>query len=284
MWSLRLIFELDNWPFASFVTLTYDGENVPKDYSLHPEELKVFLEAVRYRLKLQGRKFRYYACGEYGDDNTNSPVDEKTGEKIKHGRPHFHLIMFGLNPDPYDDENEDRQLIEDCWSKCDKYRFKWNPKGDNGIDFVNRIDISYVTGYVQKKLKGQGGKELYGDRVPPFSRASQKLGLNYFLKHKDLFLSRGYCNLNDHKVGIPRYFREKIGVENLALIKPKSKKQFEEEQRSFFEQYKDWCFVKGYDFNDSKFFSWFFNSHEWDLTKRVEKDFAYKRFIKGGKL
>lgn len=53
------------------------------------------------------------------------------------------------------------------------------------------------------------------------------------MKHKDLFLSRGYCNLNDHKVGIPRYFREKIGVENLALIKPKNKKQFEEEQRSF---------------------------------------------------
>lgn len=174
MWSLRLIFELDNWPFASFVTLTYDGEHVPKDYSLHPEELKAFLEAVRYRLKLQGRKFRYYACGEYGDDTTNSPPG------IKHGRPHFHLIMFGLNPDPYDDENEDRQLIVDCWPKCDKYRFKWNPKGDNGIDFVNRIDISYVTGYVQKKLKGQGGRELYGDRVPRFPELLRNLDLIIF--------------------------------------------------------------------------------------------------------
>ena len=98
-WSVRCLFELNEWENASFVTLTYNNENLPKDFSLKREHLDKFIDDVTYDLKIQGRKFKFMACGEYGEDTTNSPPG------IKHGRPHYHLIMFGLNPDPSDKMN-----------------------------------------------------------------------------------------------------------------------------------------------------------------------------------
>lgn len=52
-WALRLIYELDNWDCASFVTLTYNQENLPKDFGLHKEHLTSFLKALRYDLSLE---------------------------------------------------------------------------------------------------------------------------------------------------------------------------------------------------------------------------------------
>ncbi len=60
----------------SFVTLTYDQEHLPEDYSVDVSHWQLF--AKRLRLKIG--PFRFYHCGEYGEVNR---------------RPHYHALIFG---------------------------------------------------------------------------------------------------------------------------------------------------------------------------------------------
>lgn len=49
-WQLRLLYELNSWSGAMFVTLTYDSEHIPKDYELKKEHLRNFLKRVRAKI------------------------------------------------------------------------------------------------------------------------------------------------------------------------------------------------------------------------------------------
>lgn len=64
-WAFRLLCELDTYQGQGiFLTLTYDDLHLPKDLSLHKEDLQNFFK--RLRKALPGVKIKYYACGEYG--------------------------------------------------------------------------------------------------------------------------------------------------------------------------------------------------------------------------
>lgn len=268
MWTIRLLFELDNWPYASFVTLTYNDENLPKDRSLSPVDLKAFHESLRYHLRDYNRKFKYYSVGEYGDKN---------------GRPHYHCILFGLNPDPSDKYNFDRQLIADSWKKCDEHLWNWKTK-HNAIDFVTRQDINYVTGYVQKKLNGDLAIENYGDKVRPFSRSSTKLGLDYALKNADRIKDLGYISLNGKKIGIPRYFREKLGIEQKDLISFPPSFDLKRECEYLYSAFKSDMEKKGLWLDDNpqameRRFRWWYENRGFEISKSVEKNFQARAFI-----
>jgi len=77
-WALRLEHESHYWTDTCFLTLTYDEENLLID-DLDPVELKNFIKRLRKVIKVP---IKYYACGEYGE---------------LYGRPHYHLIVFGLS-------------------------------------------------------------------------------------------------------------------------------------------------------------------------------------------
>ena len=63
-WAIRLMLELPMWNYeASFITLTYDDEHLPKDLSLKPKDLTDFWKRLR---KDYGKPIKYFACGEYG--------------------------------------------------------------------------------------------------------------------------------------------------------------------------------------------------------------------------
>ncbi len=175
-WAFRLMCESHEWSSSIFLTLTYDDLNVPNlgepslPYyaSLYPRDLTLFLK--RLRKSLGDRKIKYYACGEYGSNTY---------------RPHYHLIIFGL-------DFTDEPIISKCWSK-----------GFIKIDPVNVMTVNYVAGYVQKKLYGT---DVYPDIVvPPFSRMSKGLGLNYFKKNFDKIWKQG-ITFQGYRIPIPRYF------------------------------------------------------------------------------
>lgn len=215
MWTIRCLYELANWKYATFLTLTYDDDHLPKDNGLQPKDLTDFWKRLRKEMFKAGKveldvndngkkvskvKMRYYACGEYGDTELHyySP-----GASKPHGRPHYHAIVFGL--DPY--SKADRQLVINAWQKCDEYMFI--KEKDSGYQDVSREDIAYVCGYVQKKLNGDLGHSTYGNAVRPFSRCSQGIGLDFAEKHRDRLENNGFTYLNGQKIGIPRYFRKK---------------------------------------------------------------------------
>lgn len=121
IWSLRLILESLLYSDASFVTLTYDENNLPTDYLLKPAHLQGYLKRLRHRVN-----FKYFACGEYGDS---------------FGRPHYHIILFGVR--------FDNPAIKDCW----KFGFV--------CSVANTIEaMKYTCGYVLKKINMKVKQEV----------------------------------------------------------------------------------------------------------------------------
>jgi len=137
MWAIRCVHESKMHSRNCFITLTYSDENLPFTLSLEKDHLQKFFKRLRHHIG----KFRYYACGEYGDDTR---------------RPHYHAILFGV------DFADDRtlhsrnsrghslyisQLLSDTWGL-----------GHALISPFTYSTAAYVARYCMKK---QNGKSAY---------------------------------------------------------------------------------------------------------------------------
>lgn len=203
-WSCRLLHELTYWNEAVFVTLTYEDKYLPSDYSIHKRHLQLFFKRLRKALK--GRKIKYFACGEYGDEN----IDKLTGlykYPTKLGRPHYHSIIFGLS----NLDKSDKQLIKDCWNYC-----QWsNFRDDLAFGSVTADSCRYVTDYIFKKYDNKKAADVYlsVNCEIPFKLASQGLGLQFALDNADNIKHFLRLKQNGHFVKLPRYYVEKLGIE-----------------------------------------------------------------------
>jgi hypothetical protein len=126
----------------SFLTLTYNSKNLPKDNSLDLKHFQDFCKRLRKRVG----PFRYYHCGEYGD-----PAQGR--------RPHYHAIMFGL------DFSSDRTLYQHTPRGDALYSSKmlnevWG-KGYCLIGAVTHESAAYVARYCMKKQGGDKSKAHY---------------------------------------------------------------------------------------------------------------------------
>lgn len=159
-----------------FITLTYSpdcityvpGATPPFYATLYPKDLTDFFKRLRFNLG--NRKIRYYACGEYGGETK---------------RPHYHAILFDV-------DYSDTSIIEKSWNK-----------GFVKVEDVNIATISYVAGYVQKKLYGN---DTYPDCIdPPFSRMSKSIGKKFFQEHCEDIWNNG-LHFQGYRIKVPRYF------------------------------------------------------------------------------
>ena len=168
-WKNRILFEDNDHEFSSFITLTYEDENLrfqnPETGefthpTLVPEDLRNFLK--RIRRAVSPTKLRFYACGEYGDRNW---------------RPHYHLALFGYEPcrRPGGTRKDLLAKGKSCCPPCDLLHEKW---GLGAIDNapINDKTASYIAGYVTKKLTKSHDARLEG-RFPEFQRMSNRPGL-----------------------------------------------------------------------------------------------------------
>lgn len=152
---------------------------------------------------------------------------------------------------------------------------------------VCREDIAYVTGYVQKKLSGDLAVEKYGDREPPFSRCSQGLGLDFALKNQDRLKNNGFTYLNGRRIGIPKYFREKLEVSQEELSKNVPQKtliNYEKEASALFKAFESEMIRKNTWYPDNlkmmsiRFENWV-NDFNFTLCKQIERDYLQKKSI-----
>ena len=65
-WALRCVHESKLYDQNCFITLTYDDEQMASSCTLVPEHLQMFWK--RLRRAIEPVRIRYFACGEYGDD------------------------------------------------------------------------------------------------------------------------------------------------------------------------------------------------------------------------
>lgn len=136
-WAVRISHEAQLHEENSFLTLTYDDEHLPPDYSLRYRDCQLFLKKLRKKSKI-----RYFICGEYGALTS---------------RPHYHAALFGK------DFHEDRQPH----GRSGDYTTYTSPTLDNlwqkGRAIIGDLtyqSANYIAGYIVDKLKDDQRQHL----------------------------------------------------------------------------------------------------------------------------
>lgn len=179
-WATRLVKEASNWPEQqrTFITLTYNNENLPKDGSLQVEDYQDFMKALRYHFSKETTtkriypKLKYFHCGEYGETcktcNTSYIMhkESKSGKDytgcdnfIKGlGRPHYHAILFGITFDDLEEYKKTKsgELIY----KSETLNKIWG-KGFCSVGQVTFESCAYVARYIMKKITGENAEQHY---------------------------------------------------------------------------------------------------------------------------
>lgn len=190
-WSMRMMLELGYWERSSFITLTYDDEHLPKNASLEKEELQKFFKRLRKRLSEYDRKIKYFACGEYGEQNL---------------RPHYHAIVYGLGL-----QKEDKEIAMQSWRHCD-----WSvPRiRKKAFGLVEKDSIRYVAQYIDKKLSGPEEEEEFKKtgRQNVFRLLSSGIGRQYCDDYQEDLSERLCLTVNGVEYSLPRYFIKRLDI------------------------------------------------------------------------
>ena len=179
-WSVRIQMEAKMHEHVSFITLTYDEEFLPRGETslgiLWKPDLQKFFKRLRRRLEYAKLpcKFRYFACGEYGD---------------KFGRPHFHVILFG--PDlSYATEH-----IRSAW----KFGFI-------NVKPAKPADYAYVAKYSVK----QWSRSVEDFREFIIMSRNPGIGSSYVDKYSDSLGEKCYFPSGPYKLSLPSYVKNRI--------------------------------------------------------------------------
>lgn len=188
-WSLRVWHECSTHEKNMFITLTYQDKYLPENGSLKKRDLQLFFKRLRKILDSQGRKIRYYACGEYGDQTE---------------RPHYHAIIFGMGL-------EDKKIIMQAWPYSD-----WTVPAilRNAFGLAEVDSIDYVARYIDKKLSGEEAKNAYTarSREPIFRLSSLGIGRDYVDKNIDQLRNQQAVTKQGINLGLPRYYLNRVGL------------------------------------------------------------------------
>lgn len=223
MWAIRCVHEAKFHLRNSFVTLTYDQNNIPTSNSLVKEHLQLFFK----RLRKAGYVFRYYACGEYGEDSN---------------RPHYHVVFFGINFD-FDRKQHSKprdgvtlytsKILSDTWGM-----------GHCIIGDFSYQSAAYVARYCMKKHNITGEDDYHYTRVdsssgeifniqPEFALMSRRpgLGSDWYDKYKSDAFPSDFLVHKGKKHPVPSYYIKKLEKEDSNLykdIKLRRKKNMQE--------------------------------------------------------
>lgn len=170
-WAIRSFHEASLHERNSFITLTY--ENAPP--ALVKKDLQDFFKRLRHSYK-----FRYLACGEYGEATR---------------RPHYHALIFGE-----DFRGGAFQIGSELYGNP-ALSAAWG-HGICSVGALNMATCCYVAGYVFKKI---GDKDT-------FSLASRRPGIghSWLDKYGDDLRRTGFVTIEGREYPVPaRYMNWK---------------------------------------------------------------------------
>jgi len=186
-WIFRIEKEQQRSLTSTFITLTYNEDNLPHNNSVNKRDLQLFFKRLRKHLstQLQGNNFplRYICVSEYGE---------------QHGRPHYHLIAFNF---------PDNQTIEKIWGNGFISQTSLTPKR-----------IKYTFKYINKP------KQNYLDgQLPNFQLTSKGIGANYLTSNAIEYHNRQIENCyitkpDGNTMSIPKYYKTKLYSEEIIPV------------------------------------------------------------------
>ena len=222
-WAARCVHEASLHPQNTFLTLTY--ERVPYGGTLVKRHLQLFLK--RLRKANPSLKIRYYACGEYGEE-----------EK----RPHYHLLLFGYWPRDavfLREHGGNRYYTSKQLSNLWRYGFHFAGE-------VTPDSAAYVTRYCTKKITGRAAQEHYEtvveetgeviQRQPEFAVMSRRPGIarEWFAKYRDDVFPHDDVIIKGRQIKPPRYYDKLFELEDecgFDVIKAKRKEKALENEK-----------------------------------------------------
>lgn len=196
-WTARMIHEAQLHEHNSFITLTYNDDNLPPDGSLAPDDVTRFFK--RLRKYLGGKKILYYYCGEYGEQLS---------------RPHYHIALFGY--DFSTDRYPHRETQSGTVYRSPTLERLWT-YGFSEIGNLEYDSARYVASYVQKKVNGKKALEHY-TRITPegeihtlhpeYARMSRNpaIGLRWLEQYHTDVYNYDICVVGDKKLRPPAYY------------------------------------------------------------------------------
>lgn len=186
-WATRCRHEMSTHLDSSFITLTYDDKNIQSDEIVY-EDFQKFMFKIR---KEYPKQVRYIVSCEYG---TN------------YKRPHFHTILFGLNPPnqkhirttPKGSRLYTSEIISDLWKH-----------GFHSIGEASEKTAYYIASYALSNSKHEIVRpdgELIDAQDTMKSSKRPAIGLNFFLKNYESIIAD---SIHTGKP-IPRYYLKKL--------------------------------------------------------------------------
>lgn len=193
-WQCRIILEMLEHENTIMVTLTYNDAYLPNPAHVDKEELRNFFKRFRkqyFKAKSEfskqktyqwtgPEKIRYFAAAEYGKEDG--------------GRPHYHVLIFGLGPEwkeqiwkawaisPDSERWKEKNKGIGCKCRyCRKFseRTGMYPMGHIDVEKITRERVWYVTKYLFKKSQKEEINLSTGEitYLPGFHAMSKKPGL-----------------------------------------------------------------------------------------------------------
>lgn len=209
-WAVRMMHESKLYDQNCYITLTYNDQALPQGYGLDLRHWQLFMKRLRKRVP---QKLRFFACGEYGDEN---------------GRPHYHAIIF--NHDFGDKKFHDRnkqgdpifisEVLDDVWGM-----------GNCTTQDVTFKSAAYVARYCTKKINGDRADEHYYRLSPvdgcfhavrpEFAVMSRMPGIGsaYVSEFKSDFFPSGFIVVNGVKQRPPQFYLSKLTEEERHRLK-----------------------------------------------------------------
>lgn len=209
-WASRIMQEAQLHPENTFITLTYNDENLPQNGFLVKKDFQDFMKRLRYRNP--HKKIRYFMCGEYGDQIL---------------RPHYHACIFNhefADQQHFSTNKQGKKLFT-----SDTLNSIWKM----GYCITGALEFdsaAYVARYVIKKVNGKQKFDHYAHhtdldtgeivmRPQEYATMSRNKGIaaEWFKKYKTDVYPHDFHINNGHKMKPPRFFDEALKIEDPEL-------------------------------------------------------------------
>lgn len=224
--AVRCVHELALHDRSSFITLTYAPEKLPRGGSLVVKDVQDFLKRVRRSLsKLQ--RVRFLCAGEYGDPEKLYPGGPLRNPSDNVGRPHYHLVLFGLDFPDRVYRFESSPGVR-CYTS-ERLSALWG-KGFATCGDVTFESAAYVARYCVKKVNGDlaplwyqrvdpGTGEIHV-LVPEFSTRSLKpgLGQGWLQRYMDDVYPSDEVVVRGKSSPVPRYYDKLLAMGDRELF------------------------------------------------------------------
>lgn len=221
VWADRIMCEALEHSGNYMLTLTYDNKNLPMADivldsgevlqlpTLFKSDFQKFMKRLRKRF--EPHKIRFYGIGEYGPKN---------------GRPHFHIIVFGLP-----EQELDFEILKYNQNGSTRYPLFRSDTLDElwpyGFILGQQLTwecAAYCARYVTDKVLDN--KEQYENLglAEEFSLMSRRpgIGANYCTSFAQDFAQQKYMYIStptgSRKIGINRYFRDKLEEGSVSAL------------------------------------------------------------------